>query len=353
MIFKAPDSPSAAPSPFPSTVDLQNLQQQIGAFLNAELGNKGPKNRLNTHPSPRPTNKLQLKGSAKTMDVPPLPDIDAKANKLKPKESVGSKDTSVKRMDTIVEPKILRDSEKKELSNSQLKNEGKKKVQDDVIAQRLIELNELLLHNRQESGNFGTQRYYKSEQSRQQEKKQVIFVLANYFVLFISLIAISAELHARAPQWIEWVQTNVTSVQNCAADRDQLFECVSDGDFSGLIASLILWASKSATTKQIFLFGFDTPKKLWTVVYESAVTAICWGTSYIFIRRGLNPDTRPNFLHKFWKDAVYGSLAGFNAAFMKAILKNMVPQDQVLDVFEHRQLKIVHFLGQIFKDKND
>ena len=71
------------------------------------------------------------------------------------------------------------------------------------------------------------------------------------------------------------------------------------------------------------MFGFETPLKLWIVVYESFVTAFCWGVSYMFIRRGMNPDTRRNFMQKYWKDAVYGSLAGFNAAFMKQVLKNL------------------------------
>ena len=58
--------------------------------------------------------QTQDKGSAKTMNVPPLPDINTEANKLKLKESVGLKDTSVKKMDTLSsrkwkfwDPKIL------------------------------------------------------------------------------------------------------------------------------------------------------------------------------------------------------------------------------------------------------
>lgn len=135
--------------------------------------------------------------------------------------------------------------------------------------------------------------YWKS-----QEKKQVIFTIANYFVLFMSLIALSAEIQSRLPQWMDWVQDNYDSVQNCATDNDALFECISQGNFSGLVASFVLWATQSASAKRIFLFGFDTPKKLWTVVYEALVTAVCWGTSYIFIRRGLNPNTRERFLQK-------------------------------------------------------
>lgn len=182
------------------------------------------------------------------------------------------------------------------------------------------------------------------------EKKQVIFVIANYFVLFLSLIAFSAEIQSRLPQWMDWVQQNYDSVQNCATDQGALIECLSNGDFSGLVASFLLWATQSASAKRIFLFGFDTPKKLWTVVYEALVTAVCWGMSYLFIRRGLNPNTRQNFIQIYWKDAVYGSLAGFNAAFMKAVLKNLIPQEVALEALEGRQLRIRHWLLSLMED---
>jgi hypothetical protein len=168
--------------------------------------------------------------------------------------------------------------------------------------------------------------------------------LANYFVLFLSLIAISAEIQARAPEWHAAMERHLKNVQNCSKDQESLFECVENGDFAGLIASVVLWISRSAATKRIFLFGFESPKRLWTVVYESLVTAVCWGFSYIFIRRGMNPDTNRNFLQKYWKDAVYGSLAGFNAAFMKHVLKNLIPQEAIEDALQERQLKILSWL---------
>ena len=66
--------------------------------------------------------------------------------------------------------------------------------------------------------------------------------------------------------------------------------------------------------------------------------------SYLFIRRAMNPDTRTRFLQKYWKDAVYGSLAGFNASFMKQVLKNLIPQEAVEDVLRERQLRILAWL---------
>jgi hypothetical protein len=207
---------------------------------------------------------------------------------------------------------------------------------DDPIEARLREITNLLLFDRKRD------RHRREE--RLGEKQHVVFVVANYFVLFLAIIAVSAELQARAPNWIKMMEDQLQNVQDCSANHETLFACVTRGDFAGLIASVVLWLSRSVTTKRIFLFGFDTPKKLWTVVYESLVTSVCWGISYLFIRRGMNPDTRPRFVQKYWKDAVYGSLAGFNAAFLKHILKNLIPEQVVENALRERQLKIMGWL---------
>lgn len=205
---------------------------------------------------------------------------------------------------------------------------------ESSVDAKLRQITELLLMDKQK-----TQHHYPRV-----EKRQVIFVLANYFVLFVAFITVMAEIQARAPNWLSWMETQLENVQNCSTDQDALFKCISNGEFAGLFASVILWLSRSATTKRLFLFGFDSPQKLWTVFYESLVGAFCWGCSYMFIRRGMNPDTRPNFLQKYWKDAVYGSLAGFNATFMKQVLKNLIPQEAVEEAFNDRQLKILSWL---------
>jgi hypothetical protein len=67
----------------------------------------------------------------------------------------------------------------------------------------------------------------------------------------------------------------------------------------------------------------------------------------MFIRRGMNPDTRPNFIAKYWKDAVYGSLAGFNASFLKAVLKNLVPQEAVEHALQDNQLRILSWFPKM------
>jgi hypothetical protein len=206
----------------------------------------------------------------------------------------------------------------------------------DPIEARLLQITEMLLEDRNKKGRRSSR--------RKADKRQVIFVLANYFVLFLSAIAIFAEIQGRLPSWQAAIESHLTNVQDCVADKDALFKCVESGDFAGLSAAIVLYLSRSVATRRFFLLGFDSPKKLWTVVYEALVTSFCWGCSYLFIRRGMNPDTRDRFLHKYWKDAVYGSLAGFNAAFMKAVLKNLLPQEVVEDALRDRQLKILTWL---------
>lgn len=131
---------------------------------------------------------------------------------------------------------------------------------EDPIEARLRQITELLLNDREKKSR---------DIDRRHQKRQVIFVLANYFVLFLSLIAISAEIQARTPGWLESLEKQMRTVHNCAADKEALFQCVSNGDFAGLLASVMIWLTRSVATRRIFLFGFETPKKLWTVVYES------------------------------------------------------------------------------------
>ncbi len=316
--LRAPPSPSAAPSP-PGELE-QELQRQISDVLADSRGKGQIRDDDGRKRKYRGTRNANT--NLNTLSKLEMPDITVTSRSSPKNTGNGAGYDSVKS-----------DSSREELT------------QNEILSQRLEKLNEtiLLLHD---DGGWAA----KEARDVKTEKKQVIFVIANYFVLFLSLIAISAELHERAPSWINWMNENVTIVQNCAADKDELFKCVSEGNFSGLVASVILWASQSVATKRFFLFGFDSPQKLWTVVYECGITSICWGTSYLAIRRGLNPDTRPNCLRKYWKDAVYGSLSGFNAAFMKAVLKNLLPKaDEILDVMEHRQTRIFNFLSRAIK----
>lgn len=311
-----PDSPSAAPSPFPTSLDLNGLG------LNA--------------------NQLALLGTRlNSLQTPKTENMDVKSRlKLQPKTGRKSKQRQL-------EKKNSKDVEDEEDNNSRestfdsTSKESNFEVAslhpEDPIQKSLREITSLLMRER------ATRQPYLPRQ----EKRQVVFVLANYFVLFLSLIAISAEIQARAPDWHAAMEQQLKNVQDCSKDKESLLTCVENGDIAGLIASVILWISRSAATKRIFLLGFGSSNRLWTAVYESMVTAICWGFSYMFIRRGMNPDNNRDFLRRYWKDAVYGSLAGFNAAFMKQVLKNLIPQEAIEDALQERHLKILSWLPSI------
>lgn len=309
--YGPPDSPSAAPSPFP--------HGNLGSLDAGQLSVL--RKRLDEVQDGEPRGG-KYKGRKKTNRVSPM----------KPKHDIllGSRNESP------VQNRSRAGSDHSDAENDSETNTLQ--PEENSVDAKLRQITELLLADNK-----------KAQLAQQQRnpvagKRDVIMVLANYFMLFVALITISAEMQARAPRWLSWMETQLENVQNCSADQDALFQCVSNGEFAGLFASVILWLSRSALTKQIFLLGFDSPQKLWTVFYESLVGAFCWGFSYMLIRRGMNPDTRPQFLQRYWKDAVYGSLAGFNATFMKQVLKNLIPQEAVEEAFNDRQLKILSWL---------
>jgi hypothetical protein len=318
----APDSPSAAPSPYPSSGNLLNLNEAQLQILSAKL------------------KELHLDKHSLAEQAPAGRDVSVPTKQNGAVES--AVDTESLEGDSDWAPRRVSKMGEDGSKSSDLNDEEVTSMHpDDQIEARLRQLTDLLVSDRRVKRDKG------GSSGSRQEKTQVVFVLANYFVLFLSCIAIMAEIQSRAPRWLEWAERNLESVQTCAMDQESLFKCVSNGDFSGLIASFVLWFGRSAATRRFFLFGFETPKRLWTVVYESLVTAFCWGVSYMFIRRGMNPDTRSNFIAKYWKDAVYGSLAGFNASFLKAVLKNLVPQEAVEHALQDNQLRILSWFPKM------
>ena len=372
---RAPDSPSAEPSPFPSSANFASLdstfahgrrqqqqQQNVQHVQQMKLLNTVAMLLQQQQQQQRPAGAPHSQQSLRNVGTLPFVESRRPSDDTTTQQSVEGEDiaTSPHTDKTLV-------GNGEDLSTF-VDPITERPTTDQLIERQLRQLNKLLSQRRvspsheEEVGaaeamnGIGPQSTASTaladdndEQAyRREEKRQVIFVIANYLVLFFSLVALSAEIQSRTlPALMVWAQRNYDSVQNCAADQDAMMACLSNGDFSGLVASFLLWLTQSAAAKRIFLFGFDTPKKLWTVVYEALVTAVCWGTSYLCIRRGLNPNTRQNFLHKYWKDAVYGSLAGFNAAFMKAVLKNLVPQEVAFEALEggRRTLKIFQWLG--------
>jgi hypothetical protein len=321
--IRAPISPSAAPSPHPGH-DFTRLNEDLAGLNANQLAVL--RNQLNglRNPSKKHAGQALKANGVERRSTPGKDLIEGEGTVTSRSAPKKSKDK--KEGDDVDELEELMDSDDEDMFLQS----------DDPIEGKLRQVVEMLITDRQ------TKKGRKSSQP--QEKRQVIFVLANYFVLFLSLIAISAEIQARAPLWASAMEAQLKDVQECAVDQEALFKCVSNGDIAGLIASVLLWLSRSVATKRIFLFGFESTKRLWTAVYESFVTGFCWGISYIFIRRGMNPDTRHRFIEKYWKDAVYGCLAGFNATFLKQILKNLIPQEAVEDALMKRQLKILDWL---------
>jgi hypothetical protein len=338
---RAPDSPTATPPSSRLVGDLNAsqlalLRKQLNALTLAQ-GKEVSVDEKEVTKSYRKRAEEEKKDEGRSAPMPPASPAIGKAGSIAPSDKGDLDETKEATLDEEEDDEDdQRSRASRMLSDLDDDDDDMMLHSEDPIEARLRQITELLIMDRQKKRS--------KHASRRREKRQVIFVLANYFVLFLSLIAISAEIQARAPGWLSSLENQLQNVQNCAENKDALFECVSNGDFAGLIASVLLYLSRSVATRRFFLFGFETPNKLWTVVYESLVTSVCWGFSYLFIRRGLNPDTRPQFVQKYWKDCVYGSLAGFNAAFMKHVLKNLIPQEAVEDVLRERQLKFLSWL---------
>ena len=61
-------------------------------------------------------------------------------------------------------------------------------------------------------------------------------------------------------------------------------------------------------------------KQVRNTLVETLVAFLCWSSTYLFVRRLLNPETSPVCFQKFSADAFYGGLAAASAAFIKPIL---------------------------------
>ena len=224
-ISEAPESPSAAPSPHPSSLDLVQLRQILTAsglvaptaspaavgggakeIALAAAQNKGPA-------IPPLGGGFGDKKLASMGEAPIMQKIQD--------ETTGGAEKTVSFQSPVRSPEEKISKEQDEGENKKENNKGEGDKVQDVLRQ----LNELL---GVEDGSDGTHRHRRRHRDGNEERKQVVFVLANYFVLFLSLIVISAEIHERAPRWMDWVNTHVDSVQSCSKDSDALYKCVSE-----------------------------------------------------------------------------------------------------------------------------
>lgn len=317
----APDSPSRAPTPCASEADLSVAGKRRGKIPPLPLFPRSKKTKSRQRRKKREGDSDGSNDSGYNSDFATSSSLEDDNDSFDDKET--SFDSKEKHPDGKTETFWSNNSSGKRKSRKQMLTKSSSNISDQSRSKQSPKI------------------VYRNA-TKSEEKKHVVFVLANYFVLFLSLISIFAELHERAPRWMEQLDERTNRVHACAVDSDALYKCVQEGDASGLLASFALWIAKNnKLTKRFFLFGFDSAQQLWTVVYEALVTSFCWGTSYMLIRRGMNPDTRVKFLEKYWKDAIYGSLAGFNAAFMKAVLKNLIPKEVIEDVLDQPNIRIL------------
>jgi len=157
------------------------------------------------------------------------------------------------------------------------------------------------------------------------EKQYTITVLAQFLLVIVTILTVSSKLHEIVPPLVNPIlNTCAHSIETCAHDEQTLFTCMKGGEMNGLLAGICLWIQHLPVKSNIFLLGFESPKKMWIVLYEAIVSSVCWGACYLYVRRGMNPATRDKYFEKYWRDTLYGSMAGLTATFMKAVLKNFV-----------------------------
>ena len=56
------------------------------------------------------------------------------------------------------------------------------------------------------------------------------------------------------------------------------------------------------------------------VSLEACIAFVCWATTYLFVRRLLNPETTHEAMQRFSADSFYGGLAAAAAVFLKTFL---------------------------------
>lgn len=91
-----------------------------------------------------------------------------------------------------------------------------------------------------------------------------------------------------------------------------------------ILVLLIALAMTPQSGKYIeFVLNFrdaSTIKHCEGVLVDCYVNFLCWSSTYLFVRRLLNPETSSVVFKKFSSDAFYGGLAAASTALMKPIL---------------------------------
>ena len=94
--------------------------------------------------------------------------------------------------------------------------------------------------------------------------------------------------------------------------------------FYGAPCLVILVAITLAPQSSIFiafiLRKFFETNRSRNIAVDCFVSFLSWSSTYLFVRRLLNPETNPVVFKKFSADAFYGGLAAASTAFIKPLL---------------------------------
>lgn len=86
-----------------------------------------------------------------------------------------------------------------------------------------------------------------------------------------------------------------------------------------VLIAMTLTPQSSTMTNLILHNLFDTNRNR-NIAVDCFVSFLSWSSTYLFVRRLLNPETNPVVFKKFSADAFYGGLAAASTAFIKPLL---------------------------------
>ena len=144
-----------------------------------------------------------------------------------------------------------------------------------------------------------------------------------YFALPILAVTITATLHEYLSvtfnaddDWLQKDGSICSSGFSCSANTNTSLPFVESDRATSLIIALI--------ESKILLLGFPSQNELRHQVFESLLGAVCWGTCFLFIRKGCNPQSRRNFIQRFEKGTVIAFLSIFYGSMWRSIIKRSI-----------------------------
>jgi len=157
--------------------------------------------------------------------------------------------------------------------------------------------------------------------------QDVLRGIQNYFILPLLVFAMSSTLHG-------YLIGKLLLYGDKHNNDDGM--CISRTDAtinSSCTLNLLLNNGSSTSSEEfiqwvvssrILLLGFPTQQALQHQIFESILSAVCWGACFLFIRKGCNPETRQGFFTKFWRGTCFSMLSIFNGSMLRAIVKGSI-----------------------------